>query len=95
MRLVVEPGGVVRCLYAEALDLAALGSLSIRRASHVEPDQEGAWWADLSPAGGPRLGPFPRRSLALAAERAWLEQHWLEPVQRPSPSPGPRDPLDS
>ena len=73
MRLVVEPGGRVRCLYGEAVDLAALGALSIRRASHVEPDPQGVWWADLSPVGGPRLGPFTQRSLALAAEEAWLE----------------------
>jgi hypothetical protein len=78
MRLVVEPGGAVRCLYGEAVDLASLGALSIRRASHVEPDDEGAWWADLSPVGGPRLGPFARRSQALVAEANWLEQHWLE-----------------
>jgi hypothetical protein len=77
MRLVVEPGGRVRCLYGEAVDLAALGVLAIRRASHVEPDSDGAWWADLAPLGGPRLGPFARRSLALDAEVAWLEEHWL------------------
>lgn len=79
MRLVVEPGGQVRCLYGEAVDLAALGVLSIRRASHVEPDCQGAWWADLSPLGGPRLGPFALRRQALAAEQTWLEHNWLEP----------------
>jgi len=79
MRLVVEPGGRVRCLYGEAVDLASLGVLSIRRASHVEPDGEGTWWADLSPLDGPRLGPFAQRSLALAAEEAWVERYWLEP----------------
>ena len=31
----------------------------------------------LAPWGGPRLGPFPKRSQALEAERQWLEQHWL------------------
>ena len=36
---------------AWAVDLAALGVLSIRRASHVEPDEEGRWWVDLGPAG--------------------------------------------
>ena len=92
MRLVVEPGGQVRCLYNEGVDLASLGVLSIRRASHVEPDGEGAWWADLAPSGGPRLGPFPRRSLALAAEGAWLEQNWLGPPTSPS-SPGRPRPL--
>ena len=77
MELWVEPGGVVRCLYAEAIDLTALGALTIRRASHVEPDSEGRWWADMSPVGGAVLGPFAARSAALEAERAWLEEHWL------------------
>lgn len=67
-------GGEIRHLYNERLDLAALGPASITRASHVEP--EGAQWtADLSPVSGPVLGPFPRRSDALAAEAAWLEEH--------------------
>ena len=47
--------------------------LDIRRASHVEPDEEGLWWADLAPMNGPTLGPFGRRSAVLAAEREWLE----------------------
>jgi hypothetical protein len=78
MQLVITPGGVVRCVYDEAFDLAALGSPAISRASHVEPDQQGCWSADLSPVGGPKLGPFDRRSEALAAEHEWLETHWLE-----------------
>jgi hypothetical protein len=77
MQLVIEPAGTVRCLYAEKLDLHALGRPSIRRASHVEPDRQGRWAADLTPVGGPRLKPFIRRSEALQAERDWLESHWL------------------
>jgi hypothetical protein len=77
MLLRIDPGGAVRCVYAEAIDLAALGAPAIRRASRVGPDGEGRWWADLSPVGGPLLGPFPARSPALAAEQAWLEAHWL------------------
>lgn len=77
MQLVVDARGQVQCLYSEAIDLAALGTLSIRRASHVEPDDVGRWWADLAPVRGPRLGPFTRRSDALAAEEGWLETHWL------------------
>ena len=42
MQLVIEPGGQVRCLYGETVDLACLGVLSIRRASHVEPDTMGS-----------------------------------------------------
>jgi hypothetical protein len=77
MTLIVKATGQVACLYEEAIDLAALGDLAITRASHVEPDEEGKWWAELTPVGGPCLGPFPLRSLALAAERTWLEHHWL------------------
>ena len=77
MLLVVEPNGRVRCRYGEAIDLAALGALSVRRASHVEPGPEGAWWADLAPLGGPRLGPFRLRSEALRAEADWLDEHLL------------------
>jgi hypothetical protein len=78
MQLIIHPGGVVRCLYAETIDLATLGPMSIERGSHVEPTPNGQWLADLSPVMGPLLGPFPLRSAALAAEAAWLQSHWLE-----------------
>jgi len=77
MRLVIKPDGSVRCLYDEAVDLSSLGSLTIQRGSHVEPDATGQWLADLAPVDGPVLGPFNRRSEALAAERDWLEKNWL------------------
>ena len=77
MQLVISPGGAVRCIYAEEIDLATLGSPAITRASHVEPTPDGRWLADVSPAGGPKLGPFLLRSQALAAETSWLEAHWL------------------
>jgi hypothetical protein len=78
VELIVRSGGSVACIYDEAIELAALGSLSIRRASYVEPDGSGLWFADLSRVGGPRLGPFGRRSDALAAELAWLKANWLQ-----------------
>ena len=71
--LFVLPDGQVRCLYDETINLASIGALHIRRASRVEPDRSGRWWADMSPAGGPTLGPYPLRSEALTAERQWLE----------------------
>jgi hypothetical protein len=77
MQLVIQPDGSVRCVYSETLDLHALGDLNISRGSHVEPDSGGQWFADLSPVAGPRLGPFSKRSDALAAEIEWLEHHWL------------------
>jgi hypothetical protein len=77
MQLIVLPTGQIRCLYDEAIDLAAIGHPVITRASHVEPDVKGQWWADLSPVDGPILGPFNRRTDALGAEHVWLEEHWL------------------
>ena len=77
MELVVSSNGDVRCLYEETLSLESLGILRITRASHVEPDSAGKWYADLAPVDGPRLGPFALRSEALAAERDWLNQHRL------------------
>jgi hypothetical protein len=77
MHLVVNPQGEARCIYSEEIDLRTLGSLTIRRASHVEPSDDGRWLADLSLVGGPVLGPFDLRTEALSAEVSWLEQHWL------------------
>jgi hypothetical protein len=77
MRLLINKSGTVRCVYAEDIDLSALGVPSIRRASHVEPDESGRWWADLGPVAGPLLGPFPSRTPALDAELHWLDEHWL------------------
>jgi hypothetical protein len=77
MDLLITRTGEVRRIYAEAIDLAALGPPVIRRASHVEPDAEGRWSADLSPVAGPVLGPFDRRSDALTAEQVWLQDNWL------------------
>ena len=77
MNLVVDPRGRIRAVYDERIDWRALGRVSITRASHVEPDAEGRWTADLRPVGGGVLGPFDRRAAALEAELAWLEAHWL------------------
>lgn len=82
MQLIITSRAECRCLYDEEIPLSSLGKLSIRRGSHVEPDETGQWWADLSPVEGPKLGPFENRSAALAAEVEWLESHWLV-----SPSP--------
>ena len=46
-------------------NLREIGKLQITRASHVEPDQHGDWWADMGPVGGPVLG----------AERGWLTNY--------------------
>jgi hypothetical protein len=82
MQLVISPDGDVRSVYGEDIDLSTLGTVSIQRGSHVETDAQNQWWIDLSPVGGPRIGPFPFacRNHALDAERQWLESHWLTTV---------------
>jgi hypothetical protein len=78
MVLVVDVRGTVRGVYSETIDLNTLGMVSIRRASHVEPDERGRWWADLRVSGGPKLGPFALRSTALTVEMQWLEKALAE-----------------
>ena len=77
MHLIIEPDGTVRCVYDETVDLHELGRVHIQRGSHVEPDESGRWYADLSPVSGPSLGPFSMRSRALTAELDWLRRYWL------------------
>ena len=63
------------------------GAAAIRRASHVDttddllpvavsqlpPNAKATdWWADMSPVGGPLLGPFLTRTEALKREVEWL-----------------------
>lgn len=76
MNLYFRPDGSAQCLYGEAIQLTSLGTLDIKRASHVEPDQNkpGTWYIDLSPVGGPRVDGFASRAAALAAEEDWLNQ---------------------
>lgn len=63
-------------MYGEQIDLSRLGSLDIKRASHVEPDPKnpGKWYVDLSPVGGPTVHGYDTRAQALASEEAWLNQ---------------------
>ena len=71
-----DASGHLLAIYTEAIDLAEIGPTVIRRASHVEPCV-GGWSADMSPVYGPVLGPFVKRSEALAAEVYWLELNVL------------------
>jgi len=75
MELIIEPSGDLHCIYSEAIDLHLLGKPNITRASHVEPDSSGRWIAAL--VDGPTLGPFNKRTDALAAEVQWLRDNWL------------------
>ena len=90
--LFIAPDGTARGLYGELIDAGALGPCSVTRASHVEPADDGGWTADLSPIGGPVLGPFPLRSAALAAEAEWLVRNRLMPPRLTARRRRPRRP---
>ena len=76
MNINVTSDGALRFIYDDDLQpLLELGSPSVKRASHVEPTNDGQWTADLALVQGPVLGPFTLRSAALAAELGWLRDH--------------------
>ena len=78
VRISVKPDGMVLFVYDDdLLPLMDMGRPQIRRASHVEPAPGGGWQADLSPVGGPMLGPFRLRAGALEAEAVWLSDRLL------------------
>ena len=68
--VVVDVDGSIVSVYSDALRFE--GRAAIRRASHVEPTADSTWTADLSPVGGPVLGPYTTRTAALAAEYEYL-----------------------
>jgi len=72
VQLVIKPTGVLISIYDDSFDYGAFGRPQIRRASHVEPDRQGHWSADLSPVDGPILGPFDKRQEAINAELEYL-----------------------
>lgn len=75
--VVVSTDGGLSSIYCELINFKEFGPSQIRRASHVEPTEDGRWLADLSPSAGPLLGPFDSRSQAIEAEVQWLRDHWF------------------
>lgn len=77
-KISVSPKGVMQFIYTDRLaSLLQQGASRIERASHVEPDPQGGWYADMSPVGGPMLTGFALRQEALDAEVAWLEANMI------------------
>ena len=72
MEIVIKPSGLFIGIYSDSFDYGSFGRPQIRRASHVEPTDDGRWTADLSPVDGPKLGPFDKRSEAIDAELEFL-----------------------
>ena len=74
MKIVITPQGTVKFIYQEQILLTPyLGKEAIERASHVEPDEKGMWWATIL-KDKKKLGPFLKRSEALSAEIQYLEE---------------------
>jgi len=70
---VAADGGITMIYDDEFVDLLGEGEARIERVSHVEPGS-GGWYADMSPVGGPSLGPFALRQEALDAEVEYLRR---------------------
>lgn len=77
MDLFISPQGLIRSLYSDLVEFERLGHITIDRASHVEPDERGQWYAHI--IEGPTLGPFSKRGDAIAAEMTWLTANRLAP----------------
>lgn len=78
--IAVDENGCLQFIYDDALAFLLRGSdrtASVKRASHVEPNEQGKWTADMSPVGGPVLGPFDFRQEALTAETDWLMENYI------------------
>ena len=58
MQLVIQPDGTVRCVYGETVDLHASAGWRSSEAPTWSRLTMARWQADLSPVGGPVLGPF-------------------------------------
>ena len=78
MELLITPAGLTRCVYGEELDLTQLGSVIIRRGSHVEPTDDGHWMVDLSPVGGRGREAFYSTCSQATAEQVltWYAMLW-------------------
>ena len=73
VRIAVKDGKLTFIHNDDVFDaLKNLGPATTTRASHVEP-ATGGWTADMGPVGGPVLGPFARRDIALSEEVKHLE----------------------
>lgn len=81
VEVIIEADGTVTFVHDDDLADALVehyADAAIQRASHVEPTDDGRWTADLSPVGGPVLGPYTRRAMALDEEVAWLKNRMAE-----------------
>jgi len=80
MKIKINTDGTACLLYMEDIPIEELGKVdSIKRLFHVEPTQDNRWTATVG-MDTPEcvvLGPFEKRSDALAAEVEWIEENIL------------------
>ncbi len=73
VELLVQPDGNIRCLYTDLIDLSALGTLHVNRASHVEfNDSDQTWSVRLADTGEVIGKGFKTRTEALEFEVNYL-----------------------
>lgn len=85
-KIYIDQQGTIEGIYSDAFaGIISQGDSKVTRASHVEPGVDDSnnpcWYADLSPVGGPQLGPFTLRQTALNEEVAWLEKNIFDEVK--------------
>ncbi len=66
------PDGTGHAIYTEAIDLAAIGGLSIQRATSIEFDNQTQYWRVTDPTGF-ALFNSPSRQACLDWERQYLQ----------------------
>ena len=71
--LIFTPDGTGQGLYTEAIDLEAIGDLSIQRASEIEFDNDSGFWTVRIPGDRRVLYRHPSRQACLDWEREYLE----------------------
>ena len=77
-KVIIGNDGIARFIYDDAV-MGVMNEISekvcVKRASHVEPDENGLWFADMAPVGGEKFIGFKTRQEALDFEVDWLNQH--------------------
>jgi hypothetical protein len=65
----IHPGGRIDCLYNEAIDLRALGTLQVFRATDIRFNERSQQWDVRCASTGKHLHSDPSREACLAWER--------------------------
>ena len=64
-------------IYEDRHPLLELGRGETKRASHVEPTEDGLWQADMGPVGGPKLNMTNGRDESLIMEISWIHANMI------------------